>query len=233
MHAVLPELSLEEVCSVCSRRLCRMTQAASHDNVEDLLTMEEAAECLDKDDHKMMQKMGATSKAKAAEAHEFRQQVIAKRRSLPSSGRASSSSGRGAAQPGFSVPQRGDIPHEAASQMKPPGAFVWRSLTDGAWLGRLPPHGEVSRSWRRHGERDACLQVLRHLWQQYLDLQGLDHDSCPIQGLFGPQQSAPGSAAEVLAKASAPAPKAKGKGRPKPAPAPARGRAKAKAQVRA
>lgn len=228
MQSVLPELSLDEVCSVCSRRLSRMTQKASSDNVEDLLTMEEAAECLDKDDQRMLQKMGAHGKVKAAEAHEYRQQVIAKRRSLPSSsGRAGSSSGhRSAALPRVSIPQRGVIPHESASQMKPPGSFVWRALTEGAWLGRLPPHGEVSRSWRRHGEREACLQVLRHLWQQYLDLQGWGEDSCPIIGLFGPQEPGPGSASDVLAQASAPAPKAKSAARAKPAPALPKPRAK-------
>ena len=67
----------------------------------------------------------------------------------------------------------GTITHGEARDLAPPGAFVWRVLTAGAWAGRLPPFSEHSRSWHRYTERGALCEVLRLLWSEHADVQGI------------------------------------------------------------
>ena len=74
-----------------------------------------------------------------------------------------------------------EISHADAKLLAPPSSYVWRRHTTGHWCGKLPPHGEISRSWTKHGEREAVLGLIRELWTQH----GMIGDACPIEGLFG------------------------------------------------
>ncbi len=74
-----------------------------------------------------------------------------------------------------------EISHAEAKVLAPPSSYVWRRHTTGHWCGKLAPHKEVCRSWAKHGERAAVLEVLRELWTQ----RGMSGDACPVEGLFG------------------------------------------------
>lgn len=203
MQALLPEISEEEACRICARRLLAPGWKVAPEAFDDLLQMEEAADFLDRDDCKLLKREGETVKSRSAELQEYRAAVLAKRQKI-SGGAGSRSGARGAKGPPgpkLRVPAKGIIPHEEAKSLAPPGSFVWRALTEGAWCGRLPPNGERSRSWRRHGERGACLQILRLLWQQWADSQGLPLSEVPVAGLF--EESAPDGPASSAAAANA------------------------------
>lgn len=187
VQAALPEASEEEVCKICAQRLCARSGQVAPEAYDDLLELDDAAQFLDKDDCKELQREGEKAKSQAAVMQEYRAAVLAKRGRISGVGggggvgrhRSSRPSG-----PRRRIPQEGVIPHESAKSLSPPGSYIWRALTEGAWCGRLPPNGERSRSWRRHGEREACLQILRILWAQWADSEGLPLSAVPVDGLF-------------------------------------------------
>ena len=79
---------------------------------------------------------------------------------------------------------KGVIEHSTAKILAPPDCFVWRSLTTGAWCGRHPPYGEITRSWAKHGEQQAMILMLREVWTTYLIAKGLTTRQCPIANSF-------------------------------------------------
>jgi hypothetical protein len=75
------------------------------------------------------------------------------------------------------------IEQPEARKLIPPGSSIWRGLTKGQWCGHLPPYVRVSRPWALN-ETASCMWVIRELWLQYLEANGLDQDSCTVEGLF-------------------------------------------------
>lgn len=78
----------------------------------------------------------------------------------------------------------GTIDHGTGKALAPPGAYVWRALSDGRWCGKLSPYPEISRSWARYSERGALIEMLQELWRQFLAPKGLSEADCPIDGIF-------------------------------------------------
>lgn len=106
--------------------------------------------------------------------------------------------------PGLVPP--GAITQPEAKAMVPPGASIWRDLCRGGWCGHMQGFRRCSRPWSTEGHREACMFVLRTLWNQFLLSQGLDASSCPIRGLFsesGPSSSSRSGGAAAAASNSA------------------------------
>ena len=151
------------------------------------------------DDHKELQKEAQKNMSNKGDLADFTDALRSRRQALGGGG-SDGGSERG--------PRRHQVPpsqitHAQAKMLCPPGAFVWRSLTEGQWLGRLPPLGEHSRSWRRYGERAACVLILRILWTEYCELRGAPLSSVPIDMLlFECSTLQPNSASEPATGAS-------------------------------
>ena len=235
---VLPDLSEQEICNICCQRTVSLARKACGEGIAEILQLEEAGDFLDKDDHKCLKREGEKRQSKKVELQEFQSQICKKRQSCGTSSASGSASGGSGL---LRVPKVGEIPQPLAKQLCPPRAFIWRSLGDGAWVGRLPPHGEISRSWARHGERSACMQVLQTLWSQYCDVHGLLLKNIPVQGLWDGSgldtAKAPvpiiaeGSSSSSSAVPVAGVAKAAAKAKPRARGPSARGKAKAKAAL--
>ena len=85
------------------------------------------------------------------------------------------------AAPKIKVPA-GAITQPEAKHMAPRGAFIWRNTSSQAWCGKMPPLGELSRSWNAHGHRASCILVLRELWLRAIRL-GLATE-CAVADLY-------------------------------------------------
>lgn len=177
----------QQACACMEKRvvhLCRSVE--SHDgNFGDCEELDEVLEKTDeKAAHQQSEEYGNAQEAlssarvalskKVASLHK-RSGASAKKNALYSGGRKCPRS----------VPP-GTIDHSTGKSMPPPppGAYVWRALSDGRWCGELSPYPEISRSWARRTERGAMIAMLQELWRQFLAPRGMAEEDCPIQGLF-------------------------------------------------
>ena len=70
-------------------------------------------------------------------------------------------------------------------ELIPPGGFIWRNRTDGAWCGRFKEMKEKScRDAAWGGEAYSALAVLRHIWSWWCDLEGYERSQVPIKDLW-------------------------------------------------
>lgn len=234
---VLGNIGEEKILDICSRRVASMSRRARNQVVSEVLEYDDCNQFLDKDDIKTLRQEADSVKSKAHQLSEYQADIVKKRQGLRGgvSGKSSSSAGGGSrASPRQRVPMTGDIAQVVAKQLMPEGGFIWRSLSSSAWLGRFPPMGEHSRSWRKWGERGACLEVLRAVWRDWCAFTGSTEDTVPIDGLFNDidgstaaqaildEGSATG-ASSSRAAAQTSAPKARARAKPKATVAPASG----------
>lgn len=192
-----PTLTDDEALTICARRTIALSKRASCEGVEDVMELQDAGEFLDADDFKSLKKLRDTREARKVECDEFKAEVVKRRRAAGSSGSCVGRSGGSAGAARRRLPAVGVIPHAEVKALAPPGAFVWRSHSDGAWVGRLPPFGEHSRSWSKWGERQASVQVLQVLWTEWSHLEGVGQEAIPVEGLF------PSSAGDAHSSAAA------------------------------
>lgn len=74
-----------------------------------------------------------------------------------------------------------------ANTYLPPGCSIWesRSRLIGGWNGHFPRNPRISCSDIMVGSHAAAAHsIIRQLWEQYLDFQGMSHDCCPVPGLI-------------------------------------------------
>ena len=82
----------------------------------------------------------------------------------------------------------GAITHAEAKLLLPPHSKIWTGKA-GFWQAQLmvpfhPSAGKHWGAWTGLSHRDACLFVIRDVWDKYLRVERLDRDQCPIIGLF-------------------------------------------------
>lgn len=183
----------EEVLAIAAKRLAKMRSADSW--TEGILEVDDAVECLDHHDHKVVDNEKKNALDRKAELEDFRKDYRQKASQVHSSkdsagrkrsrqGAASSSSSSNSPAFPARLPPISTIAHGDAKRYAPPGAFVWRSLVSGAWQGHLQPYARCGRSWARYGEHEALRLVLADLWDKWLDGQGKGRSDCPIAGIF-------------------------------------------------
>ena len=73
------------------------------------------------------------------------------------------------------------IPHEHCKKYLPPGCSAWRGLARGEWWGHCPGYKRVKADWSQHGEQAAMMKVLKTMWQQHCEKNGLDASHIPWQ----------------------------------------------------
>ena len=81
----------------------------------------------------------------------------------------------------------GPLQQKDLKALLPPGAYIWKNRTGGAWNTHVPEWRQyMSRSWA-YGQRESALWLIGTLWGQWLDENGLEHDQCPIKDLEIPE----------------------------------------------
>ena len=183
MHVL--KCSEKEAMDIISQRLVQMQ--AKNDFSQELLDIDEAVNCLEKNDMEEVSKQQSKSVERQMQYDDFVEQYKElKARAAPKAKAASKGGGAGKDK----VVVR-KLPHDLshisqkdAKLLMPPQSYIWKSRSDGCWHSKVPPFGEVSRSWRRYGEHQSCLLVLREAWKLHLDLNGHPYEDCLIQGLM-------------------------------------------------
>ena len=142
----------------------------------------------DASDHADIQKDLNNTKQKTNAAHEFKnsykemakevQVKLAKAKPAPKKRPRASHEVK-------TVPLPTGVPTQAeAKEMLPPGAHVWRSLSDEGWCGHLEPFSRTHYSGLVYGPRTACILNIRDMWIKYSMLKGLDIEQCPVKNLW-------------------------------------------------
>ena len=176
-------------CSWASAFVCDSAQVSfdfSTKYLNDLCEVDEAMSLLEKDDQdRLDQEMKSAANAEVDRKsflETFRgkcKEIIDKNGGGPK---------KKAKKNGVAVPQQkwtAEVPFEEAKALKPPDASLWRGFNRGEYWGHCKPYSRVVASWAKHGSECNALQhVLRSLWRQSLEKQGLDTGSCPVLGLF-------------------------------------------------
>ena len=166
-------------------RLRSMRSRGKQADLEDFLSIDESAGFLDKDDLKALKKGIGEAKSARGSHKDYKDDLQKKRNDMKKSGRPVPAGGS-LMRPGSSpmMPRSSEIPQPVAKELSPNQSYIWQNRGDHAWMGRYQTNPMVSRSWEYHGDRQACIFVLRELWSQALDEVGLEEKDCPISGLF-------------------------------------------------
>lgn len=186
-------VSDEEAIRVVSQRLASQEQKLTFS--DEMADIDEVMEVFDRPDRAAIQQeqkkvaelgkeresFRASYRKKAECVRKAAAKAAPKKRTRNKAGVASSAS---SAQP-VRVPDIFTIAQADAATFLPPGASVWRGVQRRNWNGHMPPFPRTSSSWMRAGgEKAALRQVLRTVWGQHCDLQGMSTGDCPVIGLF-------------------------------------------------
>lgn len=175
------------------------------DGVEDVLQLTEASEFLQKEDQDELRKVAGHTKNKQERLSEFIAAVRALRAkahsATPERGSAGPSGASASGARRVQVPDASQIAQVDAKALAPGGAFVWKANSAGAWVGRMPPWGKHSRSWRKWTEVGALLQVLKLVWRDWADLHGLELRGALVDGLFSSEELGVGAGTGVTSRA--------------------------------
>ena len=181
----ITNLAEDDVMDVLALRLGIDDSSSSF--VESLLEVDEAVDLLEKGDVDLLraEQKGACTRLEGREvfAKEYKEAKQAQRAQKASGSRRKAR-----------VPARSDVPftilHSEAKDFVPPKSSIWRGLTRNSWHGHREGRKRVSASWALWGESGAMRQVLKLLWGQHLEMEGMEVEDCPFTGLFDEVPSA-------------------------------------------
>ena len=175
-----------EAMKVIAQRLSTDEQEVALSS--ELLQVDEAVECLDRNDTEVLKTSQTTAKEYAIDKQCFKTEFIAKSRMIYARDNPPPKK--------VNKPKKADdavrkLPtcmsgwsHAEAKALMPVGGHVWRTHGDMSWNARMPPFGARSASWRKWGESDALRRVISHAWRQWAELNGLTIEQCPIKDLI-------------------------------------------------
>lgn len=181
-----------ETMRVVSQRLASQEQALTFS--EEMSGIDEVMEVFERPDRASIEQERKKLKEKSSESEAFKaayrekaervrsvvEQHAAKERKKRKTAAASSSSSRP-----VRAPDEFTIAQVDAKSLLPPGASVWRGVARNNWNAHLKPYARTSASWLRSGGEAAALKVvLRTVWSQYLEVEGLSRAACPVEGLW-------------------------------------------------
>lgn len=170
--------------SIVAQRL-KLTRAQPDDEVTDIImNCDEAAQCLDQADERLIRKEQKDLRKKGMELNsfeaEFRQ--AARARTQGASSGSGSRKKRKVAKKDLKRLDKERLAMASQSEAKvllPPGAFLWKARATSAWYARLPPLGSHSRTVAK---ADALFWVICRVWEDYCLLEGIDIGEAPIEG---------------------------------------------------
>lgn len=179
-----------ETMEILKKRFSRLPSETEY--LADLLEVDEAAVCLDEADRKEVVKAREAAVQNQEERKEFTAGFRRQRERMggqsiargPKKARTSPLAGwRGPRK--ILEPGKESILQKDLKKFTPPGGFIWVSRTSKAWCVRMPPLKQFSAYWKRYDSEEAAARAaLAHLWREYLDMEGLCEDDCPIANIF-------------------------------------------------
>ncbi len=149
---------------------------------EELLAVDEAAQCLREEDRQDLHHDQKRVVEQAREHAEFRRNFREKRASVRTDG--SKKKQDLIVWKGPAV-LRDNIPQAEAKKYCPDGSFLWRARLSSSWQSRysdLPVRSCRDSAW--NGEQGALRECIRYAWQCFLDVRGYPTSACPVKGLF-------------------------------------------------
>lgn len=172
----------------------RFAKLACHiEYVDDLMEVDEAAQCLDEADRKELRRLQERTHAHEGERKDFaksfrerRERVVASHVQKSGNKRARVSAAAQGYRGPKTLPGAETLLQRDLRLSCPPGGYIWVARRISAWCTRLPPFRTTTKYWRREGSESAAAKVaLSDLWCKYLGSNGLAHTECPISGLLG------------------------------------------------
>ena len=190
VHHMLPELSAAEVWRIVLLRAS--TFKSINQWSEEIGSLDEAMEVLDKEDDKFVKQ----AKKEVAEVRMEEQDFLTDYRKRVREHHASIKpekkviKGKHAPIPALVFPKSlpkwppGIIDVTEARRYLPPTASVWRDKKYGSWQGHYKPYPRIGRSWNKYSEAEALRLVYVYVWGWYLLEKGQFESECPIKGMF-------------------------------------------------
>lgn len=194
VERVLQPIGENDIMDILMRRLANLA-ARERPGTEELMQLDEGNKLFTKEEEADLRVDRKPIVAERVVAKSFAKRWTEKRAALPRPKAKASSKGKGAPK-GACRSARGAqskyLPRVPAGQFTqaqvrqptPDGGSLWIGNSRGNWNGHYPPFQRCSAFWAQHGQRGACLVVLRTLWRQHLVSHGLSAGDCPIQGML-------------------------------------------------
>lgn len=157
------EVSEQECLDLCHRRVA---QAAESDDVcSTLLEVDEAAAVMDRFAVDRITEAKKQVEHTRASFAAFRDDCIAKARTVSKPTGASSAQRRSNKKAKLQVLPH-HIPQCQAKQFAPPDTSIWQDRARGGWCGHFTSCKRISESFDRHGgdSKSALKELLRRLW---------------------------------------------------------------------
>jgi hypothetical protein len=179
---ILPKLTEEEVVRVLSKRIAIVDEAEvcmMSDDFEDLVDQQDRKE-FDKEVDTMKENLKDHDKYFLAWKTKSKTLAAKKKGKAPIVFQVS-----GTATPIVkSKFPLGEITQERARLMCPDPALIYSDPKNGRWQVYWKDFGTRSRHWSMYGNTEALRQCLSWAWELKLSMLGLDHSSCPTEGLM-------------------------------------------------
>ena len=174
---------LRRACHGIAHRL-EQSPAQDTDTLEILLDIDEAAQCLLRDEEDKLRQEQRVGRAAQSSQLEFQRPYRALAESLGPAARpakkAKASSARACLPESLEL-----LPHAAVKKLFPPECALWKSRSDATWHCQVKGWpGEKSRSARTRGEDRAIRLLCTEAWYQWGVLKGLSLEQAPMQGLL-------------------------------------------------
>lgn len=189
----------ESIFELLEKRMQLLARTSSNmeDTMEDIMAVDEAAQCLREEDRADIE----VEKKKAHETVGEEQKFRATFRERRSSARPSTGKAMKGVLSKYTGPKKlpTNFEHLAQGEIKrflPPDAFLWRARGSNSWNSRykqFPVRSCRGSAWG--GELYALLQCLRSAWSWWADCDGVPQAQCPLQNLWDEAFNPSGEAA--------------------------------------
>ena len=180
---VIPD---EEVMAILEKRGAALYR--SQTGLTELLSVDEAAACLDEDDREGLQKTQDGAKAQALETDEFNKAWGKMYMRLHGGSPAAAKKAALVLYGGkkkIDAVLKAHMNQQQAKEFMPPMSYLWRCRTSNSWCSRFkdfPVRSASDSAWE--SEAGALIECLQHAWKWYLHCHTLPTAACPIKGLF-------------------------------------------------
>lgn len=174
----------DEASDIVAMRLS--ASRAEPDEANDIImNCDEAAQCLDQQDERLIKKEQRSIASQVREFNSFEEdfKVAATKRAKANKSKAKASRKRGSNEP--SVRRLDKVALSMASQAEakqfmPEGGFLWKARATSSWYSRVPPLKSHSRTVSKP---DALYWVICKAWQDWCLLRGVALAEAPVEGI--------------------------------------------------
>ena len=194
LHKVIQEITGEDdeatLEILALHRLGALDQASSL--LDALLDTEETCDLFERDDVNALrgEKKGAARQQDSL--HTFAKEYKEAKQKQQSKTKGRQHNQKGKVSQSFPTALPFSILQGEANRYIPPTSSIWRGLTRNSWHGHYPGRKRISSQWIVHGESGAMRDIIRWLWVQHCEKEGLELEEVPIRNLWDSSSSSNG-----------------------------------------